>query len=359
MSHDSSATLALSNADDLVLTELAQVSRRRSLIPLEARLLRLKLWLKEDLRDLDRALGAVVSADDDLALRAASHMLGVPGKRLRPLCVVISARLGGRELDDDVTALAIAAELVHAATLLHDDVLDEGTERRGVPAARVVYGNSVSILAGDHLLVEALRRVHGAGHPELMTTLLDAVSEMVAAEARQLERRGRFLPDRRTYLDVIRGKTAALFRWCLHAGGSLGGLPPDSLSALASAGLSLGLAFQLVDDVLDLEGDAEQIGKEPFADLREGKLTWPVILACERDPELLTAMRAFVEAPESAPLGAAQLAARVRATGATGDTRAFAATQADQALSRLDALPAGRARRALELVLEAATSRAR
>lgn len=353
MPHDSSATLALSN-DDLVLTELAQVSRRRSLVPLEARLLRLKRWLREDLRELDQAL---TMDGDDLAWRAAGHMLAVPGKRLRPLCVVIGARIGGRELDDAVVALATAAELVHAATLLHDDVIDEGTERRGVPAARVVFGNQVSILAGDHLLLEALRRVHGVGRPALMGALLDAISEMVAAEARQLERRGRFVPDRRAYLEVIRGKTAALFRWCLHAGGTLGGLSPHALAALGAAGLSLGVAFQVIDDVLDLEGDPLETGKEPFADLREGKLTWPVILACERDPELLVALRELVEAPDSA--GASHLADRVRATGAIADSRAFAAGHAAQARARLDALPAGRPRQALELVLEAATSRVR
>ena len=356
MSHDSSASFALSNDD--VLVELAQVSRRRSLLPLEARLLRLKRWLKDDLRSLDASLEAVVGAEGDLAVRAARHMLSVPGKRLRPLCVVIAARLGGRALDDDVLAIATAAELVHAATLLHDDVIDEGTERRGEPAARVVYTNSVSILAGDHLLVEALRRVAGTGRPALMTSLLDTVSEMVAAEARQLERRGRFAPDRRVYLEVIRGKTAALFRWCLEAGGVLGGLEPQALTALATTGLSLGLAFQLVDDVLDLDGDEAETGKEPFADLREGKLTWPVILACERDPQLLAALRAIVEEPASASLDAAALAARVRATGATEDTRSFAVAQAEAARGRLESLPAGKPRRALELVLEAATRRA-
>lgn len=355
MSHDSSASVALSND---VMADLATVSRRRSLVPLEARLLRLKRWLKDDLRSLDAVLGAVVEADGDLASRAAWHMLAVPGKRLRPLCVVIAARLGERALDADVLAVAAAAELVHAATLLHDDVIDEGTERRGEAAARVVYGNSVSILAGDHLLVEALRRVHGAGQPALMALLLDTVAAMVAAEARQLERRGRFVPDRRVYLDVIRGKTAALFRWCLEAGGILGGLDPAALGALAGAGLSLGLAFQLVDDVLDLDGDEAETGKEPFADLREGKLTWPVILACERDPALLSALRAYVEDPAHAPLDAAAIAARVRATGATDDTRAFAVGQAEAARARLELLPRGRARRALELVLEAATHRA-
>jgi octaprenyl-diphosphate synthase len=333
-----SSAIPLESTDERVLEQLAGVSRRSGLVPLEARLLRLQRWLRRDLRDLEGALADVLSPLDggaNSAMVAARHLLAQPGKRVRPLCVVLAARLGGRAL--------------------HDDVIDVGPERRGKPAAWVVTSNAASILGGDHLLVEALRRVHGVGRPGLSSALLDAISSMIAAEALQLERRGRFEPDRRAYLDVIRGKTAVLFRWCLLAGGTLGGLGEPELAALSDAGLALGLAFQLVDDVLDLSGDVATLGKEPFADLREGKLTWPVILACERDPDLIVALRRFVE---GGPVDGAALAARIRDLGALEETRALATLQAHRARERLSALPAGKPRRALETVVEAATHRA-
>src|SRR5690606_25678383 len=189
-------------------------------------------------------------------------------------------------LDAQVRDLAVACELVHAATLLHDDVIDEGTERRGAPAARVIYGNSASVLAGDALFTEALRLVGRAGVPGLLDELLTVIAEMVDAEALQLERRGRLDLSREAYLRVIRGKTATLFRWALRAGGGAAGLGAGQVDALGEAGASLGLAFQLTDDLLDLDGDPAVTGKDALADLRQGKVTWPVILACEREPDL-------------------------------------------------------------------------
>src|SRR6185503_1216876 len=125
-----------------------------------------------------------------------------------------------------------AAEIVHAATLLHDDVIDDGHERRGAPAARIVYGNSASILGGDYLLVEALERVAALDAAPVLRSLLDTIARMVAAEAVQLERRGRFEPCRDTYLQIIEGKTASLFRWALAAAPLLGGMAPAHLARL-------------------------------------------------------------------------------------------------------------------------------
>ena len=209
--------------------------------------------------------------------------------------MALGAKLAGIDHDQRVCDLAVACELVHAATLLHDDVIDEGTERRGAEAARVVYGNSASILAGDYLLIEALSRVQHAGVPELLTTIMATIGQMVEAEALQLERRGRFEPDRASYMRVIEGKTASLFQWALSAGAILGGMGERDVEALSKAGLALGLVFQLVDDVLDLEGDPALTGKDMFADLLQGKLSWPLILATEADPGLSAEVRALCE----------------------------------------------------------------
>lgn len=343
---------------DPVLEPLARASSRHDAPDLAVRLRDLQSWLGDDLATLEAEVLGVCPPGGpplDLAQRSASWLLARPGKRIRPLCVLLAARLGGRPFDRTVRDLALAAELVHAATLLHDDVIDEGRDRRGAPAARVLYGNSASILGGDHLLTVALRRVAERAPHAVMMGLLDVIAEMVRAEAVQLERRGRFEPSREAYLEVIHGKTAALFRWGLWAGGIAGGLEGPALDALSAAGLALGMAFQLVDDAIDLEADAATSGKTPFADLREGKLTWPLVVAVERDPGVLDAVR---ECMNNGAEGAdPALLARIRRTGGLRATREFAAEQAALAGHHLAALPAGEARDALHTVVETALRR--
>lgn len=352
-----------------VLTPLSHVVHEHGLSPLAARLLELRAWLADDLSALEDAIDdfadQAVEAEPTLpdipgllGRRAAGHLLERPGKRIRSLCVLLAARAGGQRLNDRVRDLAVACEMVHAATLLHDDVIDEGSERRGAPAARTVYGNSASILGGDHLLIEALRRVDRGGSAELLRELLEVISEMVRAEAMQLEQRMCFSPDRKLYLEVIDGKTAALFRWGLRAGGFASGLPNEAAEALGRAGTALGLAFQLIDDVLDLEGDPKETGKDPLTDLCEGKLTWPVIMACERDSGLRRELKDHVDHPsELEPATRGDLVARIRQTGALEATRVFAEFQGERARIELTAVPRSLARTAIQWVVDAAIHR--
>lgn len=355
---------------DDVLEPLATVSTRHGLDPLAARLLELRDWLADDLSGLEAAISGFARCDGTApgahalpgtrVRGAAGHLLALQGKRIRPLCVLLAARLGGRAMDAAVRAMAVSCELVHAATLLHDDVIDDSSERRGAPAARVLYGNSASILAGDHLLVEALRLVQDAAPHELVG-LLGVISQMVAAEALQLERRGRFEPDRDIYLEVIRGKTAALFHWGLQAGGRAANLSESAVAALGRVGMSLGMAFQLVDDVLDLEGDPDVTGKDALVDVREGKLTWPVILGAERDLTLRAELAAIAAEPgrELDGARAQRLVSSLRASGALQATRAYAVRKAEEACAEINALPSNLARQALKLVVESAVHRAR
>ena len=343
-----------------VLDPLHAVCVRHNLDDVAARLNEMQSFLGDDLALLEAAITGLHQSGPnalDLAEQAAAYLLSRPGKRIRPLCVMLAARLGGRGFDRCVRDIAVAAELVHAATLLHDDVIDEGMDRRGAPAARMSYGNAASVLAGDHLLITALRRVMDCGLPGVLSGLLDVIAEMVAAEALQLDRRGRFEPDRAAYLRVIEGKTAALFRWGLVSGGVVGELSTEHKDALACAGTALGLAFQLVDDAIDLEEDAAHTGKTALSDLREGKLTWPLVIAVERDPGLQSVIRDCIDQGESVIGGA--LLARIRATGAIAETRAFAAEQARVAEAALATLNPGPAQRALQTVVQTALNRSR
>lgn len=347
---------------DAVFGPLGTVSRREGLAPLAERLHDIQSWLSNDLGTLEQLLANAADLDGDLAERAAAHLLERPGKRIRPLCVVLASKLAG-ELpvgqESAIEDLAAAAELVHAATLLHDDVIDLGTERRGAPTSRVLFGNPASVLGGDHLLVQALRRVRSSGHDKLMGKLLDVVGEMVAAEALQLERRGRFESNREAYLNVVRGKTAVLFEWSMIAGGTVAGLDADALAHLGRAGIQTGIAFQMVDDTLDLAESAGTTGKDTLLDLREGKLTWPLIIASERDPQLLEEFEQISNEPSRLDDGdyMGDLRRRIVATGCVEATLDRAVAWARDARVEIAFLPSGPARRALETVVDISVRR--
>ncbi len=342
-----------------VLTALARATARTGADPIARRLLEIRSWMADEFRDLEADLRENSLAQGTLADRAAAHLLAAPGKRIRPLCVFLAARTGETADTQEVTALAAACELVHTATLLHDDVIDEGTERRGRPAARMVFGNSASVLGGDHLLIQALQRVMATGRNELLSSLLRVIDAMIRAEALQLESRGRFEPDPERYNTIVQGKTALLFRWGMEAGATACNAGPVVENALGDAGEALGRAFQLTDDVLDLRGTPQTLGKNTMADLREGKLTWPLIVACQRDPGLVDALRAVTLTPERfhGPTGLGKLRDRILATGTLEASQAEAMGAARSALDRLSAVPRGRVHDALRAVVHAAIAR--
>ncbi|MFW2388603.1 MAG: polyprenyl synthetase family protein [Polyangiales bacterium] len=340
-----------------VLTSLQAVCDSRGLGDLSAHLADLAELVGWDMAELEKGIQSL-PVGDSVVHQSAHHLLEVAGKRLRPMCVVLASRLG-KGLDDKTREFGVAVELVHCATLLHDDVVDAGDQRRGVPSARTLYGNAASIFAGDWLLVDALRRVRNAEMPDVLVRLLDIIDEMIFAEAIQLENRGRIDARMDTYMKVVEGKTAALFRWAMFAGARAGGLDAQACRALEEYGLHLGVAFQLVDDHLDYAGDGSTIGKSPFTDLREGKMTHPVIVALERDPSLRPVLDELVTSPvDEVPEDAkARLLSALTRTGALESTRELAVRKADQACLALSGLPEGRARDALITVARATVHR--
>ncbi|MBN1962551.1 MAG: polyprenyl synthetase family protein [Deltaproteobacteria bacterium] len=355
---------ASSAGENSIFSPLQTVNERTGNLDLVERLVQVQQWLADDLSELENCITNLQQSNkndkdkNNIATQAALHLLGRRGKRIRPICVLVSARLANDYNEQHARDIAVASELVHAATLLHDDVIDEGTERRGALTARMVYGNSVSILAGDHLLIEALRLVRRTNKLSLLDNLFSTINEMVAAEAIQLERRGRFEPNRDAYLQVINGKTAALFRWSLAAGGTLAALDDQAVYALSQAGVALGLAFQLIDDIIDLEGNQSNTGKTALTDLREGKLTWPLILAAERDKNILNELRELMNSDELNDASRLlHIVTQAQQLGALEDTRNFAKEQALAARRALEKIPASKARDAIQVVIDAAVER--
>jgi octaprenyl-diphosphate synthase len=332
-----------------VLERLEEISRRAEAGSLAEKLADLRAFLDDDMRQVEASLNAIDRRPTPLH-DSAHHLLDLGGKRLRPLCVALAARFGsgfGRAARE----IAVAVELVHSATLLHDDVVDLGDVRRGAPAARLVYGNAASIFAGDWLLVEALSRVQSAGIPGLLERVIGVLKEMLEAEALQLANRGSMRGSVADYFKVVEGKTASLFRWGLYAGGRAGGVDPALCASLEAFGHNVGVAFQVVDDVLDLDGESAVVGKSLFADLREGKATYPLLCAVEHDPPLGELIEAALRAGAAPSAELEQRVVRVlRETGAVAECYTLARRLSAEALESLSPLPAGPVRDALERV---------
>jgi geranylgeranyl pyrophosphate synthase len=254
--------------------------RERALATLEG----VQQSIAEELAQIEAAM-ADLTTPPGPGGQSAAALLNRPGKRLRPTAVVLSSQLG-RDGGSTAVELAVGVELVHAATLLHDDVIDRADRRRGGVTAHRLYGERAATLGGDALLMAGLSRVQAVAAGECFDLLLDTIRRMVRAETLQLESRDLTVPSRNRYLQIASGKTSALFEWCLAAGGSAGGLDPLRISQLQRVGRHLGLAFQVLDDLLDVVGEAEEMGKDPLKDLAEGKITYPSLVALAQSPDL-------------------------------------------------------------------------
>jgi octaprenyl-diphosphate synthase len=272
-----------------------------------------------------------------------THLLGAGGKRLRPLLSVLAARTCESDLEHAIAA-GCAAELIHTATLFHDDVVDSGSVRRGRPAARMIFGNGVAVLVGDFCLARGLELVAATGAIAMVRSLAATVTEMAEGEVAQLEGAGD--PDATVdaYLRVVDRKTASLMAWCSRVGGVL----PAPLDAVFGRyGRALGRAFQIADDILDCAVDEGVTGKSGGRDLQEGKLTLPVLLACETDPDLRTRIRDAL-GEQGIPADKAHfILTSVRAAGGVERARKRAVAFADSATSELAVLPASQYRDAL------------
>lgn len=215
---------------------------------------------------------------DPIVKPPVQHVLKAGGKRLRPLLTLLAARAAGLDAGVDPYPLACSLEILHSATLLHDDILDGADLRRGDASAHTVYGKSETILAGDVLLALANRMVAGYGEPRLTDVLSEAILRTVTGEVKEIAATRQVDLSEDDYLDIITGKTAYLFQGACQAGAILAGADPTLERAAHDYGLNLGIAFQLVDDALDYVNPSQVTGKPSGGDLREGKMTMPLIL---------------------------------------------------------------------------------
>jgi octaprenyl-diphosphate synthase len=234
--------------------------------------------VEDDLNDIEKALSDNLNPYLDLVSEVAGHLLFSGGKRLRPLLMVLSARLCGYTGDYEKT-FSTALEYLHTATLLHDDLVDEATLRRGKEVAHSNWGNSITVLVGDYLLARALSISAGTGRLRVIQILAELTESMSQGEVHQLMRKGDINLEEEEYLEVIRRKTAMLFEAACRVSAIISDASPAIEKALADFGYNLGIAFQMADDLFDYTLTTSDLGKAVGADLREGKLTLPVISA--------------------------------------------------------------------------------
>ena len=291
---------------------------------------------QEGLGALDRLLAATQAEMNKvnalILKRADSHVEMVPelarylieagGKRLRPMLTVAAAILFGKT-EGAQTNYAAAVEFMHNATLLHDDVVDESDLRRGRPAARIIWGNQASVLVGDYLLGQAFLMMVETGKLDALEVLAKAATVIAEGEVFQLSKAGDLTATPADYDQVIRAKTATLFQAAAEVGAMAGGADEAGRVALRDYGMELGLAFQLVDDVLDYRGESGAMGKNTGDDLREGKMTLPVILALAdgnpQEREIITASLGKPDASDSALAQVVAIMNRYNALGRTVD----------------------------------------
>jgi octaprenyl-diphosphate synthase len=285
---------------------------------------------------LDRAVGYLAEA-------AEKHLISRGGKRARPMALLLSAACFGPP-PAAARELGVVAELVHSATLLHDDVIDEGMLRRGVATSRRLWGNGMSVLAGDLLLVRSLSRTM-AVFPPALPALVEVLGQLVDGEIVQMRGRSDLDLSEATYERILQCKTASLFAWATCMGAMVSGASEAQERALGAFGEELGMAFQLVDDVLDYTGDRS--GKSLFADLCEGKLTLPLVLAVRARPELMESVRRIHEGDAES---VAELSRAVLDAGTCDEVRRRAVAHTERGLEALRAVPPCGARDLLEAV---------
>lgn len=300
----------------------------------------------ETVDEVEGLLAGVAERAPARLVEPAHGSLTSGGKRLRPLLLILSARMG-EPRRQDLLGAATAIEVLHTATLIHDDIVDRAESRRGVPTTVAKYGREIAAATGDYLFAEAFSELARIGDPRLVRSFAEASVGLAAGELEQYRANGATV-EVEAYLEHVRKKTAGLFKAACVAGGTLGGLSLLQIDALATYGQALGIAFQMSDDIMDLVGKPGLMGKGVGTGLAEGTVTLPVIFAIKEGDS--GTIRRVLTDPDPAPgLLEAGIGA-VLATDAVARTEEWARGEIDAALRDLGLLPDGPEREFLEFV---------
>ena len=303
--------------------------------------------VRDDMERVNRLILSRTGSRVTMIPEVANHLISSGGKRLRPMLTLATASMAGYRGDGHV-GLAAAVEFMHTATLLHDDVVDDSTMRRGKIAARMMWGNEASVLVGDFLLGQAFKMMVETGSMAALGILSSAATVIAEGEVLQLSAAKNVETNEDEYMAVIRGKTAELFAAACEVGPVIANRPKAEQAACRSYGMNLGIAFQLVDDALDYGGTAAALGKNVGDDFREGKITLPIVLAFRRgDDEERAFWRRTLEGSEIGEGDVERAVAILRRHRALEDTIERARHYGNIACDALALFPNGPHKRAL------------
>jgi len=241
--------------------------------------------IREDLERVDTEFGRQIQSQVELIPKIGKYIQTSGGKRIRPAVLLMASRLSGYQGDRGVLYAAVV-EFIHTATLVHDDIIDDSDLRRGRLAVHSRWGNDITVLLGDYLYIKSMALALTHDTLDIVRLLCDVTLRMIEGELYQLTKNGDADITEDEHLDIIRRKTAYLFSGSAQIGGMLGAITKEQQDALKEYGFNLGITFQLVDDLLDFTGDAQALGKPIGADLREGKMTLPLIHLLSQDEEV-------------------------------------------------------------------------
>lgn len=310
-----------------------------------------------ELRELERRLRDTGRGGHPTFAAAVEHLFGTPGKLLRPTLVFLSARFGSGTDREVIVNLAQSLELVHTASLVHDDIVDRAEVRRNVPTINATWDDDVALIVGDYLFAKAYALAAVLPKPEVIALVAQTVFALCDGELTEVTG-ARALPTEREYLARIELKTASLYAACCQGAAILADADPEHVAALGAYGTNLGMAFQITDDVLDLVGEEEDLGKAVGRDLAEGMPTLPMIYAAEELDGQRELSRRLVD-PEKDAAAVLELLRLIRSTRGIERARTRAQAFHDGALAALERLPARSEREALREIADFVVHRGR
>jgi octaprenyl-diphosphate synthase len=308
-------------------------------------LLKYFLPIRSKLDGVEDELQRLLRSDVPVVEKLAAHVRGGKGKRLRPALVLLASKFAGAEGDSDVRFGAVF-ELIHTATLVHDDVIDHAQLRRGKPTLNRLWGNTLTVLFGDLLYLVAMQEAISCRSWRMMEILAEVTTRMTEGELIQNDVLFKLDTSRKDYFDIQERKTALLFAGCTETGAVLTGRSESDCLAFRTFGLELGRAFQLVDDLLDYTATSEELGKPAFSDLREGKLTLPMLTLLEKAPdEVRPLIRTIWDRGEEVPIPETeekQLRALILRHDALQETRTLAQEASRKASAAIESVQGDR-----------------
>jgi octaprenyl-diphosphate synthase len=306
--------------------------------------------VEDDLVRVEELFEQQVQSDVRLLAEIGGYVREGGGKRVRPALLLLACRLAGYR-GDRAILLASVVEFIHTATLLHDDIIDEATVRRGRSSVNTRWGNDVTVLLGDFLYTKSMSMALSQDNLKILRLLSDTTLRMIEGEILEIERNGKLEVTEDEHVDLVRRKTADLFAACTRIGAMLAGVSEDKERALASYGMNLGICFQMVDDLLDFTAEEKTLGKPVANDLREGKLTLPMIFLLRKaGPAAADKVRLVLEDRSFERVTRDEIVRLARDHGALEEARLLAERYAEAARRDLQVFERSPYREALEVL---------